>query len=135
VTVSWDEAQRACSTLGKRLCAEDEWEKACKGPKGQRFPYGEAFDPDACNTEDVAGTARTLAAAGRSPRCRSGYGVVDLSGNAAEWTASALGADRIVKGGAFDRSDFAARCSARKLGAPATRSTTVGFRCCADAKL
>ncbi|MBF5044491.1 formylglycine-generating enzyme family protein [Aggregicoccus sp. 17bor-14] len=133
VTVSWEEAQRACGMLGKRLCAEDEWEKACKGPSGQRYPYGNAFDSEACNTEDAKGQPRTVAAAGRAARCRSGYGVADLSGNVAEWTATPLGADRVVKGGTFDRAEAAARCAARKNGAPAARSATVGFRCCADA--
>jgi eukaryotic-like serine/threonine-protein kinase len=134
VALSWEEAQRACGMLGKRLCAEDEWEKACKGPEGRRFAYGDSYDPDACNTQRASGEDRTLQEAGLSPRCRSGYGVMDLSGNVAEWTATASGQDRIVKGGAFDRPDYAARCAARKNGAPGARSVTVGFRCCAAAK-
>ena len=56
------------------------------------------------------------------------------SADLAEWTASpyAGGSDRAQKGGAFDRPDYAARCSARKNGAPGSRADEVGFRCCTD---
>jgi formylglycine-generating enzyme required for sulfatase activity len=54
----------------------------------------------------------------------------------AEWTASpyAKNADMTQKGGAFDRPDYAARCSARRNGAPTSKSQQVGFRCCVDAR-
>ncbi|XXF76382.1 SUMF1/EgtB/PvdO family nonheme iron enzyme [Myxococcaceae bacterium GXIMD 01537] len=134
VDVSWTDAKAACEHVGKRLCTEPEWEKACKGPKHLRFPYGPAFDANACNTEDSFGDDRSLAHSGQFSRCRSGYGVADLSGNVAEWTATPYtqNSDMTQKGGAFDRPDYAARCSARKNGAPADRSATVGFRCCAE---
>jgi formylglycine-generating enzyme required for sulfatase activity len=136
VDVSWTEAKAACARVGKRLCSEGEWEKACKGPGHTRFPYGNTFDPNACNTEDSFGDDRALAHSGQFAKCRSGYGVADLSGNVAEWTASAYtnNADMTQKGGAFDRPDYAARCSARKNGAPSDRAPTVGFRCCADVR-
>ncbi|WP_225410949.1 protein kinase domain-containing protein [Stigmatella hybrida] len=133
VNVSWLEAKDACQNAGKRLCTEEEWEKACKGAGNARFPYGNTFDADRCSTDDAAGTDRVLAEAGRFPQCRSSYGVADLSGNVAEWTATpyAGGADMTQKGGAFNRSAFAVRCSARLNGLPSARSGTVGFRCCA----
>ncbi len=135
VNVSWPEAQRLCEARGRRLCSEEEWEKACKGPGGSRYPYGNTFDASACNTEDDLGEDRTLASSGRYQRCRSGYGIADLSGNVAEWTSStyAANADRTVKGGSFAMPDHAGRCSARKNGAPGSRSRDIGFRCCADA--
>jgi serine/threonine protein kinase/formylglycine-generating enzyme required for sulfatase activity len=133
VKVSWLQAKRACERQHKRLCSESEWEKACKGPEELRYPYGNRFDAAACATEDASGHDRQLGAAGHYSRCRSGYGVMDLSGNAAEWTASSYaGGEKVVKGGAFNKQDYAARCSARKNGAPASHSSEVGFRCCAD---
>jgi eukaryotic-like serine/threonine-protein kinase len=133
VNVSWLEAKEACQNAGKRLCTEEEWEKACKGAGNARFPYGNAFDADRCSTDDAAGNDRGLAESGRFPQCRSSYGVADLSGNVAEWTATpyAGGADMTQKGGAFNRSAFAVRCSARLNALPSARSGTVGFRCCA----
>ncbi len=135
VAVTWEEARSLCESAGKRLCTEEEWEKACKGPGNARFPYGTPYDADACNTETAQGQDRTLAASGSFQRCRSGYGVVDLSGNVAEWTSTRFdAADFTHKGGAFDRPDYTSRCSARKNGAPAERSDSVGFRCCAGVR-
>jgi len=134
-SVTWAEAKVLCESRGRRLCSEQEWEKACKGPDSARFPYGDTFDADACNTEDASHEDRELASAGQFSRCKSGYGVMDLSGNLAEWTATpyAKNADMTQKGGAYDRPDYAARCSARRNGAPTARAQQVGFRCCLDA--
>ncbi|MGV3624248.1 MAG: protein kinase domain-containing protein [Archangium sp.] len=126
-SIGFADAKRLCDAQGKRLCSEAEWEKSCKGPGGAKWPYGASFDADSCNTEDDIGDARSLAPAGRFAKCRSGYGVADMSGNVAEWTA-----DRIIKGGSFASGDYAVRCSARKNGASFAKSTEVGFRCCAD---
>ena|GEM_PF-517472 len=132
VAVSWQDARGMCERAGKRLCTEEEWEKACKGPGNLRFPYGEAQEAGACNT---AGAQGGLAASGRFARCKSGYAVMDLTGNAAEWTASRFGSQGYtLKGGAFDQPDAAARCSARRNGEPAERSSSVGFRCCAGVR-
>ena len=124
--VAWADAKRLCEGKGKRLCTEEEWEKSCHGQGGARFPYGNAFDANACNTVDDNESARVLSPSGRFGRCRSGYGVADLSGNAAEWTA-----EKVQKGGSYAQPDFASRCSARKVSGSA-KSPEVGFRCCAD---
>ncbi|WP_163995718.1 bifunctional serine/threonine-protein kinase/formylglycine-generating enzyme family protein [Pyxidicoccus caerfyrddinensis] len=135
VEVSWEEARALCEGAGKRLCSEEEWEKACKGPGNARFPYGNPYDADACNTKTSAGVDRKLAASGAFRNCRSAYGVVDLAGNVAEWTATKFDkVDFTQKGGAFNRQDYASRCSARKNGAPTERSGSLGFRCCAGAR-
>ena len=127
--VSFTGAESSCKRDGKRLCSEEEWEKACKGPANHRFPYGEAFDEGACRSKGGLG------AAGAAAGCRSGYGVFDLSGNAAEWTSSrfqAGAADRAVKGGAAESPDYELRCAARSNRAPQVRLPGLGFRCCAD---
>lgn len=126
-SVSFSDAERLCLGQGKRLCSEVEWERACKGPASLRWPYGNSFDPAACNADDETGDAKALASAGRFARCRSPFAVSDLSGNAAEWTA-----ERTIKGGAFTNGDYAVRCSARKNGGTFLKSPQVGFRCCAN---
>jgi len=134
INVSWLEAKQACENANKRLCTEEEWEKACKGAGNARFPYGNEFDANLCNTDDATGTNRKLAPSGSFPQCRSSYGVMDLSGSVAEWTATPAATQvqsMIQKGGSFSREPTAVRCSARKAGLPTERADTVGFRCCA----
>ncbi len=126
-SVGFADAKRLCEAQSKRLCTEAEWEKSCKGPGGAKWPYGNAFDANTCNTEDDIGDSRSLAPGGRFAKCRSGFGVADLSGNVAEWTS-----ERIIKGGSFASGDYAVRCSARKNGASFAKSSEVGFRCCSD---
>ena len=126
-SVGFADAKRLCEAQGKRLCSEAEWEKSCKGPGGAKWPYGNSFDANTCNTEDDIGDSRSLSPGGRFAKCRSGFGVADLSGNVAEWTS-----DRIIKGGSFASGDYAVRCSARKNGASFAKSSEVGFRCCAE---
>ncbi len=43
--VTWKEADGLCRSLGKRLPTEAEWEKAARGPDGNRFPWGDTL-PD-----------------------------------------------------------------------------------------
>ncbi|RMG18674.1 MAG: hypothetical protein D6729_06750, partial [Deltaproteobacteria bacterium] len=133
--VTWYRAKELCEKRGRRLCTEEEWEKACKGPRNYRFPYGNVFDPEACNTEDAMGNDRPLAPGATFGKCRSGYGVYDLSGNVAEWTASKFQAglsDRTMKGGAANRPDWDTRCATRGNRPPNARDKYLGFRCCAD---
>jgi formylglycine-generating enzyme required for sulfatase activity len=135
VQVNYLSAEASCRAQSKRLCTEEEWERACKGPRNARYPYGNAFDPSVCNTRDAEDEARPLAPSGAFARCRSGYGVADLSGNVAEWTSSSFvpgAAERAVKGGASDRAESDARCAARKSAPPGGARPRLGFRCCAD---
>ena len=134
--VSFPAAANMCSQEGKRLCTETEWERSCKGASATNFPYGEVFAENFCQTKTggtgaVTGPAR----AGGMPRCKSSFGAFDLSGNVAEWTAGKLMSgktDRMVRGGSFRSSDWAARCTSRKNYLPETHRDDLGFRCCRE---
>ncbi|AFE10386.1 protein kinase [Corallococcus coralloides DSM 2259] len=138
VSATWLDAKAACEGLGKRLCSEEEWEKACKGPGNARFSSGNEQVQTACNTGTTdAAAAPTLAPSGALQSCRSGYGVADLSGNVAEWTSSKFPnsnpEELLIKGGSFDTAGDTARCSARRRSVPSLKFANVGFRCCQDA--
>ncbi len=131
--VTYEEAKAECEKLGKRLCTEEEWEKACKGPNNLRYPYGKDWNPDACATEDSRGIDRALAPSGSFPECKSGYGVYDMSGNLQEWTSSIFMkglSDMVLKGGAYTSPDYASRCAFRYSLPPDERAPENGFRCC-----
>ncbi len=130
--VSFKTAAARCKKRKKRLCSEEEWEKACKGPSGSRYPYANQWDPSSCNTEDDEGADRQVEKSGSFRKCRSGYNVFDMSGNVAEWTSTQWGSGYVVKGGASDRPGYDGRCAARKKKKDGSSSETLGFRCCAD---
>ncbi len=135
--VTWARAKKACEKAGKRLCSEIEWERACKGPEGTRFPFGDEFVASTCNVSADSGGQRRPGDAGVFSRCRSGFGAIDMAGNVAEWTASQWSKevpDKVVKGGSADQAAFMARCAARVNESSASHRATLGFRCCMDVR-
>lgn len=61
--ISGAQAARACANAGKRLCEIDEWVRACRGPRGMTYPYGDQRRPELCNDryrEQVAHPVQTL---------------------------------------------------------------------------
>ncbi len=134
--VTFYQAKKLCESKGKRLCTEKEWERACKGGRNYRYPYGNKFNDKRCNTRRKSGENRSVTSSGRYRGCRSRYGIYDMSGNVAEWTSSRYrrGSSRTVRGGAANRPDWDVRCASRRSLSPSRRKSTVGFRCCADAK-
>lgn len=136
-SMSFYQAQKACEKKGKRLCSEEEWERACKGSRNIRYPYGNDFNDRICNTRTKDDQNRSVTASGRFRRCRSPYGIYDMSGNVAEWTASRYrrGAPtRVVRGGSARHADWGVRCASRSAQSPSRRKGTIGFRCCTDPK-
>ena len=149
--ISMNEAKRACSASGKRLCKAAEWKTACKGPDATRYPYGNKRVAGACvdtnrrspmnvlhNGERSSKTmndplanqqANTVAATGSSASCTNGYDVHDMVGNVHEWTD-----DASFRGGYYlDTKLNGEGCDYRTTAhAPAYYDYSTGFRCCAD---
>ena len=117
-----------------RLPSEPEWEKAARGPDGQRFPWGQVWDPARLNSHDLGPfdtTAVGAYSAGASP-----YGLRDAAGQVFEWTATpAPGAGErfIVKGGSWDDSGCGVCRPAARHGRPAAlKHILIGFRLVAE---
>jgi formylglycine-generating enzyme required for sulfatase activity len=154
VMVTWREARALCARELKRLCTEAEWTFACEGVEAMPYPYGYVRDSEACVTDrprlayDGAAltprdTARALAEvdrlwqgepSGSRARCRSPFGVFDMTGNVDEWTTSSTPGGRrsILKGGYWGPVRTRCRASTRVHGEDVGLYQQ-GFRCCGDA--
>ncbi len=158
--ISGKQASLACFASGKRLCAADEWERACRGPSNYQFPYGDQRRAGACNDDvrplhPVAEVGRLLGIAGKRlwregmnlalinqlpntllptgarAECTNEYGVYDMVGNLHEWVDDAHGTFR---GGYYmDTTKNGDGCSYQTTAHDFTyHDYSTGFRCCMD---
>jgi len=154
--VTWDDAQAFCAFRGARLATEAEFERAARGPKGRRFPWGDLPNTRLANhgrlgidlTDDSDGFSE-LSPVGSFNAGRTPDGFLDLAGNAAEWvqdryatqypdaqTTDPQGPDaaqatsaRVVRGGSYESPMAWLRGAARGAYLPTERRPSLGFRC------
>ncbi|MCO4771831.1 MAG: SUMF1/EgtB/PvdO family nonheme iron enzyme, partial [Deltaproteobacteria bacterium] len=126
--ITWTEANAECENGGKRLCTEDEWEKACKGPENFDYTFGDDFNDQKC---PPSGYFPPPYRVNQFPLCESGYGVWGLGGGLLEWTATAKGTGKLIKGGAVGNEEKGTRCAGRADRAANFTQAHIGFRCCA----
>jgi hypothetical protein len=146
---TWVDANQACIDAGHRLCTETEWQLACEGLAGNRYPYGNPYQADFCNGHDYdhdctgdnedfclpTGLDFGCPAPGTS-QCVSEFGVIDMSGNLKEWTSTqvSFGPDTFrIRGGSFDNVRQGLTCDFDFVSAEDDFFfTNLGFRCCSD---
>ena len=154
--ISGEQAQSACENAGKRLCTDDEWLRACQGPAGTTYPYGNELEPGVCNDArevhpavEYYGTDASwiwselgnacidqlpdsLDRTGENPGCITAEGALDMMGNLHEWTADPSGTFR---GGFYVDTVINGPGCLYKTTAHTTTywDYSTGFRCCADA--
>jgi formylglycine-generating enzyme required for sulfatase activity len=150
VGISWFEASAYVRWLSERaghqyrLPTEAEWEKAARGTDGSKYPWGEDFDKNSCNSYE-SGLNRT-SPVGIFPKDKSPYGCFDMAGNVWEWCSDwydveyyanspdrnpkgpSDGAARVIRGGSWGFYAGVCRSANRDRYDPGDRRDDLGFR-------
>ena len=147
--IDWNQATIYAMWVGGRLPTEAEWEKACRWDsqkqKARIYPWGDEAPNDSLlnynrNVGDTTPVGRY------SPKGDSPYGLVDMAGNAWEWTSSIYKpypydpeggredpedpSDRVLRGGSWYYIDVdVVRCANRLNNNPNFNNNySIGFR-------
>ncbi len=154
VMVTWNEMANKCSTEGKRLCRDVEWEFACEGEESLPYPYGLNREPETCNIDKVwrmfdgnklmnpstrqaeVDRLSQRVPSGSQPGCVSPFGVYDMTGNVDESVINSSG-NPYKSGEKGGHWATGARNRCRPMTTVHNESFSfyeIGGRCCQDVK-
>jgi formylglycine-generating enzyme required for sulfatase activity len=135
-------SKRLCGKIGGgansfsdyKDATKSQWFAACSSGGKHSYPYGDTFNPAACNGPTASGTWK-VAYSAMCQTTEAGFaGVFDLSGNAFEWEDSCDGQGycRARGGGWHNSNQSHMRCDSDAQNFNLVQIDNTGFRCCSD---
>ncbi len=159
VGVMYEDAERYCRWVGKRMPTEAEWEKAARGTDKRLFPWGWEIDCTKAHHAQGLGydcrdaLPRHPMPVGSFPEGKSPYGLYDMAGNVWEWVSDYFADDgyarvstknptgpppnesgwRVLRGGSWTDGAVDLRTTSRVCSCAAPEYlNALGFRCAQD---
>ncbi len=147
VYVSWVDAFDYCKWRGVRLPTEAEWEKAARGPQGNKWPWEKEFKASYANFKGEDDEGVFTMPVGSYETDKSPFGIYDMAGNVREWVQDwydpqyyehaprknpagpKQGEIKTMRGSSWIDSYYSGRTTSRLKMVPNYRDTGVGFRC------
>lgn len=144
IQVDWNQAVSYCEWVRGDLPTEAQWEKAARGPNGNKYPWGnEEPDSSYANYNDNIGDTTEV---GSYEKGASPYGAMDMAGNVMEWVSdwyddydandtnnpegpSDTKYFRVLRGGGWSNGNWSIRTALRGVSNPSARVYYAGFRC------
>jgi formylglycine-generating enzyme required for sulfatase activity len=146
--VTWAEARAFCIERGARLPTEAEWEYAASNQGRNIYPWGDVFRSFNANVANQPQRYEGAAPVNAYADYATSVGIVNLSGNVAEWVNSVFapypydstdgresfeGERRVIRGGSYLTSAFQSRAASRNSNLVTYAGDDLGFRCARDA--
>jgi hypothetical protein len=130
VMVSFGEASQLCAERERRLCTVEEFQSACRGASGNKYPYGASYLKGSCNVESDSWAREPT---GHRPSCSTTEGVFDLKGNVGEWARGGEipeRGDAAVYGRPTNQPMKFSACEQYTFEVADQEHPDIGFRCC-----
>lgn len=142
--VNQADAAAYAAWIGGALPTQAQWQYAAEGPDRLAWPWGNAYDTACANGDSPA-----LTPVDRYPQGASPFGVMDLCGNAWEWTREVMDDGMhcfaLLRGGCHYRAEHfwhmegGCHCNQNHekmplLSGGLDRAATVSFRCVREGK-